>query len=124
MRLGSVDANGKGQKIVKKRTATKGPQLKPWARKIGKMTAQTEIAALEAKTELEARVRDFRLRQERALRRLLDLHRASRRALKEFRTGMRKAAAELEGAIRGTVGRNGIRAMARGKRKKQRCSNL
>lgn len=85
---------------MKKGTVTEKTPLKRWARNIGKMTAQTEMTALEAKAELESRVRDFRARQEKALKRLSRLHSASHRALKEFRTGMRKAAAELEGAIR------------------------
>jgi hypothetical protein len=87
---------------MKRRTITEKALLKRWARNIGKMTARTEITALEAKAELEARVRGFRASQEKALKRLAGLHSASHRALKEFRTGMLKAAAELEGAIRTT----------------------
>jgi hypothetical protein len=52
MRLGSIGANEKGQKIMKKRTATKRPQLKRWALKTGKMIARTGIAALEAQEYL------------------------------------------------------------------------
>lgn len=90
---------------MKKRTTTEKALLKGWARNIGKMTARTEITALEAKAELEARVRDFGASQEKALKRLAGLHSASHRALKEFRTGMLKAAAELEAAISSTRGR-------------------
>jgi hypothetical protein len=90
---------------MKKRTVTEKTLLKRWARNIAKMTAQTEITAMEAKAELEERVRVFRASQEKALKRLSGLHSASHRALKEFRTGMLKAAAELEAAISSTRGR-------------------
>jgi 16S rRNA C967 or C1407 C5-methylase (RsmB/RsmF family) len=74
--------NNQGEKIMKKRTLTEKTLLKQWARNMGEMAAQTEMTALEAKAELEVRVRDFRASQEKALKRLSSLHSASHRALK------------------------------------------
>lgn len=110
---------------MKTRTVGRRTQLNRLARKIGRVTAQTEMTALEAKGELEARVRDLRARQEKALKRLTDLHGASHRALKEFKVGMQRAAAELDRAIRSATRQfrlpkavKGISATTRGRRRR------
>ena len=105
---------------MKKRIARKKTRLNQLARNIGAMTARTEMAALEGKADLESRVLEFMARQEKALKRVADLHDASRRMLKEFKNAMRKAAAELEGMIRGkSRARKRARGKTRGRRRER-----
>lgn len=84
-----------------KRSAFKKSGLNRFAREIGRLTAKTENATLEARNGMSKRLEEFRVRQERALKELSRLQQATRHALKEIEDLMRKATAEMQGAIRG-----------------------
>ena len=74
-----------------------------WARGIGKLAGETEIAIMEAKTDFEVKVRRLRSRQLKILKKLAAQHLANQRALSEFRVGIRKASEALSSAYRSAM---------------------
>ena len=88
---------------MSKRRASKKRALNRWAKGIGNLTAQTEMTLMKAKFVLAARVRDCRAWELSVLKKLAVQHQAGHRALKEFKVGIVKASADLNGAYQSAV---------------------
>jgi hypothetical protein len=82
-------------------------RLNRWARSIGKLAAQPEVSAKHAKTEFELKIRDFRGWNRRVMKKVARQHRASHRALKDFKVGLERASTALSAACQSAVSQFG-----------------
>jgi len=89
---------------MNRRTAGNKSGINRWARGIGRLAAETEMATMDVKTDFEAKIRRLRIRQQKILKTLAAQHLANQRALSEFRTGIRRASADLHEAYHSAIG--------------------
>lgn len=94
--------------------------VRNWARGVGKLTAETEAAIVQAKADFEVKVRRLRRRQQKILKKLAAQHLSNHRALTELRVGIRRARVALGSTYRIAIRQCQLRATQKSKRARTR----